>query len=125
MTDDEINRKFELVANHMASFFVGLEQLGDKVNALGEKVDSLAEAQRRTEGNIQALLTIAEIQSEEIKIQSEGLKQLGESVKIIDGRQRQTDERLNVLIDLFEKDISERRNGRKKAEGNGDEQAEK
>jgi hypothetical protein len=118
MTDEEINRKFEIVANHLATLAVRLDQVGEAVDALGGKVNSLAEAQRRTEGSIQALLTIAEIQSEEIR-------QLGDSVKIIDGRQRQTDERLNMLIDLFERDISERRNGRKKSEGNGDEQAGK
>ncbi|HEY1403645.1 MAG TPA: hypothetical protein VGB05_05925, partial [Pyrinomonadaceae bacterium] len=53
---------------------------------------------------IAALLTIAEIHDREIAT-------LRESVSTVDERGRQTDERLNALIDTVERYISERRGG--------------
>lgn len=99
MTDEEINRKFDVVAGHLATLAVGLQQL--------------QEAQTRTEGGIRALLAAAEIQAGEIKDLSESVKDLGESVRAINGRQKQTDERLDALINTVERYISERRDGKK------------
>lgn len=42
MTDEEINRKFDLVAEHLATLAVGPQ-------TLGEKVGSLADSQRRAD----------------------------------------------------------------------------
>jgi len=46
MTDAEINRKFDVVAGHLASFAVGLDQLTGKIDQLAGKVDQLADSQQ-------------------------------------------------------------------------------
>ncbi len=95
MTDEEINRKFDVVADLMASLAVKLDGLSDKINGLSDRTGELAEAQRRaderwgrTEDGIRALLAIAEIHEREIA---------------------STDERLSALINTVERIISERR----------------
>jgi methyl-accepting chemotaxis protein len=111
MTDEEVNKKFDVVAGHLATLAVGLQ-------TLGEKVDGLAEGQRRTDSSVRALLAVAEIQAQEIKDLSESVKGLTGSVKTLDERQREadergrrTDERLDALINIVERYISEKRNG--------------
>ena len=74
---DEINRKFDVVAEHLATLAVGLQKLSDKVD--------------RTADSVNALLAIAEIHDREIK---------------------ETDERLNALINTVERHITEGRNGK-------------
>lgn len=106
MTDEEINRKFDIVAGHLATLAVGLDRLTEKVDMLADTQRRADERWERTEGSIKALLTVSEIQSQEIK-------EIGEAVRTIDERQRQTDDRLNALINTVERYISERRNGRK------------
>jgi hypothetical protein len=76
-----------------------------KIGALGEKVDGLAQVQKhaeerwaRTEESIRALLSIAEIHEREIATLSEN--------------GRATDERLNALISVVERQISQGRNGK-------------
>jgi hypothetical protein len=105
MTDEEINRKFDVVANHLASLAVGQQRL--------------QEMQQRTDESVRALLAVTEIQSQEIKEIGRGLREVGEAVRVVDERQRQgeelrreMDERLNALINTVERYISERRNGK-------------
>ena len=105
MTDEEINRKFDVVADHLATLAVGQQRL--------------QEMQGRTEESVRALLAVSEIQSQEIRELGDGLRELGGAVRVIDERQREadernreTDERLSALINMVERDISERRNGK-------------
>jgi len=94
MTDEEINRKFDLVAEHLAALAVGLQGLHETQRRAEERWE-------RTEGSIRALLAAAEIQAGEIK-------ELGAAVRVIDERQRETDERLNALINTVERYITGR-----------------
>ena len=133
MTNEEINRKFDVVAEHLATLAVGQQRL--------------QETQGRTGESVRALLAITEIQSQEIRELgqeirevsqevravsqevrevSHGLREVGGAVRVIDERQRQaderqreadernraTDERLAALIKMVERYISERRNGK-------------
>ncbi|MBA3321040.1 MAG: hypothetical protein H0T45_06285 [Pyrinomonadaceae bacterium] len=102
MTDEEINRKFDVVADLMASLAVKIDGLSERTSELAERTGELAEAQQRaeqrwerteqrwerTEEGIRALLAIAEIHEREIT---------------------STDERLSALINTVERIISERR----------------
>jgi chromosome segregation ATPase len=112
MTDEEINRKFHVVADHLASLAVGQQRL--------------QEMQGRTEESVRTLLAVTEIQSQEIRELGDGLRELGGAVRVIDERRREaeerqreadernreTDERLSALINMVERYISERRNGK-------------
>ena|SRR5258705_5060009 len=98
MTNEEMQRAME--------FIVGQEA---KSSA---KIDALVEAQKRaderwgrTEEGIRALLTIAEIHEREIQANTQQILSLGETT-------RTTDERLNALINIVERQISEGRNGK-------------
>src|SRR5437867_3156296 len=76
------------------------------------KIDALAEEQTRNTDDITALLAIAEIHEKEIQAntqqilaQSKQIASLGETTKF-------TDERLNALINVVERQISQGRNGK-------------
>lgn len=75
MTDEEINRKFDIVAEHLATLAVGQQQLQEALLRSEQKW-------ARTEEGIRSLLAIAEMHDQEIKA---------------------TDERLNVLINTVER----------------------
>lgn len=98
MTDEEVNRKFDTVAGHLATLAVSLQTLTEKVDRVSDKVD-------RTAGSITNLLAVAEIQAGEIK-------DLSDSLRAVDERERETRENLNSLINTVERFISERRNGK-------------
>jgi DNA repair exonuclease SbcCD ATPase subunit len=108
VTDEEINRKFDVVANLMADVAVSLGQLGAKVDALAEAQHRADERLARTEGSIRALLAAAEIQASEIALQSGQIKDLSAAVQAVDERQHNMDERLNALISVVERLMSDR-----------------
>lgn len=105
MTDEEINRKFDTVAGHLATLAVGLETLREQVGILTDKVGRISDKLDRTADGITSLLAIAEIHDREIA-------ELAGSVKVVDERTRRTDERLDALINTVERIISERQNGK-------------
>jgi hypothetical protein len=98
MTNEEMQKTMEFILTMEA-------RSSAKIDALGEKVDGLAQVQMhaeerwaRTEESIRALLSIAEIHEREIATLSEN--------------GRATDERLNTLINVVERQISKGRNGK-------------
>lgn len=102
MTDEQINAKFDTVANHLATLAVGLQQLQETQARTEQTVSLLADKVDRTAGSITNLLAVAEIQAGEIK-------DLTESLRAVDERERETRENLNVLINTVERFISEGR----------------
>jgi chromosome segregation ATPase len=75
-----------------------------------------AEADKRwvsTEQSIRALLAIAEIHEREFEGLSEATKELREATKDLREAGKATDERLNVLINVVERHISEGHNGKR------------
>lgn len=105
MTDDQINAKFDTVAGHLATLAVGLQQLQKSQARTEQTVNRLADKVDRTAGSITNLLAVAEIQAGEIK-------DLTDSLRAVDKRERETRENLNALINTVERFISERRNGK-------------
>ena len=112
MTDEELNRKFDIVAGHLATLSVKVDKLAEKTDALAEAQHRAEDRWSRTEESIRALLTISQIQSQEIKDLGDGLRVVDARQRQADERQRETNERLNALMNIVEKDISERRNRR-------------
>lgn len=83
------------------------------------KIDSLATAQERnekkwerTEEGIRALLSIAQIHEREIANHTEQILSQSQQILSLSETTRSTDERLNALINIVERQISERRNGK-------------
>jgi uncharacterized protein YoxC len=83
MTGEEMQRTMEFIVTHQAQLTATVGRLADTVETLSKKVD-------RTADSTSALLAIAEIHEREI---------------------RETDERLNALINTVERHISGGRNG--------------
>jgi ABC-type transporter Mla subunit MlaD len=98
MADEETQRTMQFILEQQA-------QLTATVGRLSEKVD-------RTADGINSLLAIAELHEREIEAMRESVNAVSESVNAVDVRGRETDERLNALIDTVERYISERRNGK-------------
>ncbi|MFY9618755.1 MAG: hypothetical protein WAM70_04640 [Pyrinomonadaceae bacterium] len=103
MTNEEMQTAVAFMVNQQAQTAVKLDRLTEGVDALTVKVDGLVEIQNRaeqrwerTEAGIRSLLAIAEMHEKEIATLTEN--------------GRATDDRLNALINVVERQIS---NGRK------------
>ena len=110
--NDDTQRTMQFILEQQA-------QLTATVGRLSEKVD-------RTADGISSLLAIAEIHDREIgelresvnamrdsvTAMRESVNAVSESVNAVDERGRDTNERLNALINTVERYISERRNGK-------------
>jgi methyl-accepting chemotaxis protein len=112
MTGEEMERAIAFTLEQQAHLTatVGhlsekVDLMAEKVDLMAEKVDKLSEKVDRTADGVTALLAIAEIQAAEIR-------DLTESTRTLADRQRETDERLNALINTVERYISEGRNGK-------------
>ena len=104
MPDEETQRTMQFILEQQA-------QLTATVGRLSEKVERLSEKVERTADGIGSLLVIAEIHDREIGELRDSMNAMRDSVSAVDERGRQTDERLNALINTVERYISERRNG--------------
>ena len=98
MIDEEMRKTVQFILEQQAKTAVRLDVLAEKVEALAVSQERSEKKWERTEEGIRMLLSIAEIHEREIATLSENGKA--------------TDERLNALIRVVEKDISERRNGK-------------
>ena len=97
MDNDKMERTMQFILEQQAQNTVAIGQLTERVNKLSEKVD-------RTADSVAALLTIAEIHEREITAVSEAQTRTDE-------QRAETDKRLNALIEIVKRYISERRNG--------------
>jgi methyl-accepting chemotaxis protein len=118
MTSEEMQRTMQFILQQQAQNTVAIGQLTDTVgklsgtiDKLSGTVDKLSDKVDRTADGINALLAIAEIHEQEIASLRESVNIMRESISAGDERGRETDERLNALINTVERYISERRNG--------------
>jgi ABC-type transporter Mla subunit MlaD len=111
MPNEETQRTMQFILEQQAQLTVSLGQLTERVDKLSGTVEGLSEKVDRTADGIAALLAIAEIHEREIETLRETVNTVSESVNAVDVRGRETDERLNALINTVERYISERRNG--------------
>lgn len=98
MTNEEMQRAMNFIVEQQA-------QTAAKIDALTETQKRGEEKWSRTEEGIRALLAIAEIHEKEIMAQSQQVADLRETTK-------STDDRLNALINVVERQISNGRNGK-------------
>lgn len=104
MTNEEMQTAVVFMVNQQAQTAVKLDRLTEGVDALAVKVDGLVEIQNRaeqrwerTEAGIRSLLAIAEMHEKEMVTLTEN--------------GRATDDRLNALINVVERQIRNGRNG--------------
>lgn len=105
MTNEEMQRAMDFIVEQQAQSTA--------------KIDALAEAQTRNTDGIRALLSIAEIHEREINTVSHQISSvsrdigtLSRDIGTLSETTRATDGRLNALINVVERQISEGRNGK-------------
>lgn len=98
MTNEEMQRAMDFIVEQQA-------QTSAKIDALTKTQNRAEERWSRTEEGIRALLSIAEVHEKEIQANTQQILSLGETTKA-------TDERLNALINVVERHISNGRNGK-------------
>src|SRR5262245_12023542 len=92
---------------------------GTKIDAVGDKLNGLAETQKRaeerwarTEKGIRALLAITEMHEKEIQANSQQILAQSKQIASLGETTKSTDDRLNALINVIERQIANGRNGK-------------
>jgi hypothetical protein len=109
MTNEEMQRTMEFIVEMEAKSSAKIEAMAEAQKQGQKEADErwarADERWARTEESIRALLSIAELHEREIQANTQLILSLGEQT-------RTTDERLNALINVVERQISEGRNGK-------------
>jgi hypothetical protein len=110
--DEENQRTMKFILEQQARFTIDMQQMRE---AQAEADEKWERRWGRTEEGIRALLSIAEIHEGEIKSLAETQAAQAEAQAAAQARtdkqMAETDERLNALVNVVERIISERRNG--------------
>ncbi len=108
MSEEEMQRKMEFIVNQQAQFAADIQQLQESHSRLTDAmttvvglVGKIAEAQDR----------MAQEQERMAKEMAESQKRTDEKFAELATAQAETDERLNIFINVVERYINERRNG--------------
>jgi len=105
MTGDEMQRAMDFIVEQEAKSSAKIDALAEAQKEAEERWKRGDERWARTEEGIRALLAIAELHEKEIQANTQQILSLGETT-------RATDDRLNVLINVVERHISEGHNGK-------------
>ena len=98
MTNEEMQKAMDFIVELPAKTAVKLDRLSENVDAIVVSPERNEKKSERTEEGIRALVSIAEIREREIATLSDN--------------GRATDERLNTLINVVERQTSKGRNGK-------------
>jgi hypothetical protein len=107
MTPEELQRTMEFIVEQQAKFEADIQKLfeSDKQTRLAD--DRLRESQGTLTA---ALVRLAEI----VEDLGEAQKKTDAGLRKTDASLRETDKRLNILVNVVEKQLIRRRNGRKR-----------
>lgn len=105
MTNEEMQQVMAFILEQQARASV-------KIDALADVQKNAEERWTQTEESIRALLSIAEIHEREITTVGQGLERLTNEILKLGETTQATDDRLNVLINIVERYISDGRNGK-------------
>ena len=100
----ETQRNIEFIVNQQAQFAADMDKLRERQERAEQRCERAEQRWERTEEGIRSLLSIAEIHEREIDA-------LKEAQARTDRQMAETDERMNALINVVERNISGRRNG--------------
>jgi hypothetical protein len=106
--DEKNERNIEFIVQQQAQFTSDMQRMREAQESAEKRWERSEQRWERTEESIRALLTIAEIHDAEIKALAETQ---AEAQSRTDRQMAETGERLNALVNVVERIISERRNG--------------
>ena len=104
MTNEEMQRAMDFIVQQQA-------QSGARIDSVGEKLEALAETQARNTEGILALLNIAQIHERQLETLSHQIGSVSRDVALLGETTKATDDRLNALINVVERQMSNGRNG--------------
>jgi hypothetical protein len=104
MSEEEMQRKMEFIVNQQAQFAADIQKLQE---SHGKLADAMI-------GVVGIIGNLAESQAQ----LTAQMRELAEAQKRTDEKLAETDERLNIFINVIERYISERRNGQNGQERN-------
>src|SRR5712692_11217273 len=105
MTNEEMQKAIEFIVEQEARSSAKIDAIAEAQKQADERWARADERWARTEEGIRALLAIAEIHEREIQANTQQILSLGDTT-------RATDNRLNALINVVERQTSEGRNGK-------------
>ena len=100
MSEEEMQQKMEFIIEQQAQFAVNID-------SLRESVSRLSEAQERTEAHLAEVATAQAQMARSQAHMNEVVAVMAEAQERTDRRLAETDERLNTLINVVERHISE------------------
>lgn len=108
MNEEERQRQMDFILNQQAQFAADIQRLGEAQARLGEAQAQTAEAQKRTEDSlgkvVEALTRLAEMTLA-------GFEEVRQSIASLAAKQLETEDKLNHLIVVVERHISEGHHG--------------
>jgi hypothetical protein len=104
MTNEEMQRTMDFIVQQQA-------QTSVKIEALTETQNRAEERWAQTENGIRALLAIAEMHERELQSHTQQIQSHTQQILSIGENAKATDERLNALINVVERQISNGRHG--------------
>jgi len=102
--DERMQRDIDFIVNQQAQFVANMQQLRDAQARSEQRWERAERMWASTEESVRALLDLAQRHDEEINT-------LRESQAQTDRQMRETDERINALVNAVEALVSQRRNG--------------
>jgi methyl-accepting chemotaxis protein len=112
MTDEERQRQIDFILDHQAQLTATVGRLAETVDQLAGTVGQLAGTVEQLAGTVDQLTGTVDHLAEKVDRTADGVTALLAIAKIHDREIKETDERLNALINTVERHISEGRNGR-------------
>ena|SRR2546423_2863515 len=103
MTNKELQKLMEFIAERQEVFSANMDKLNEAMDKADKRLSRLE----------RGFVALFDLQSETSRIQ----KDMAEANRELQQAQKHTEEKLNILIDVVERFISENRNG-KQANGN-------
>jgi len=104
MTNEEMQRAMDFIVQQQA-------QTSATIDALTETQTRAEERWAQTENGIRALLAITQMHEREIQSHTQQIQSHTQQILSIGENAKATDERLNALIHVVERQISNGRNG--------------
>ena len=111
MADEEVQRTMQFILEQQAQLTTTVGRLSGKVDRTADGISSLLVIAEIRDREIPELRESANALRDSVRVMSQSVNVASKSVSAVNERGRQTDERLNALINAVERYISERHNG--------------
>ncbi len=112
MTNEEMQKAIDFIVEQEAKSSAKIDVVAEKIDALADAQTRAEERWKRTEEGIRGLLAIAEVHDREISTMGHHIGSLSRDIATLGETTRATDARLNALINVVDRVISNGRNGK-------------